>query len=892
MIYRCIIWIFLFTRCFHALGSHLIGGDLGYTYMGPTATGKFKYRIRLTTYTDCSPTSQIPYPETPLKIGIYGHNSSIPTLNKPRIDSASLSLVSSLVISPNLPPGCVIGQNTCIVKGIYETTIDLNPTTDGYHIFYERCCRNIGIINLQPNQSSSFHVFIPPTAIVNSSPVFVDDPIPFICAGENTPILNLAIDPDGDSLTYQFDTPLNGFGDVFNTLPQLPSPELTWPIPSVVYVPGFSSSIPFGGSGVATILSNNGISNYLIPLPGAFVICVRINEYRNGILIGSVRRELQLLSILCPVNPKPELSNNTIQSLIFEPGDSICIPVTFIDPNNNDILLSSGGNIFFQTPQPYFLSPPTANDTVTGYFCWNLPCQADTGQFLLWIKAEDNGCPPKMNLAEIMVNVRPLYSPVITGPDTVCETVSSVVYTCQNILDGVHHWQVINGTIHQQSGDSVWINWSTGNNGRLIVHSFNRNGCPAGSDTLNVTFIQVPSIVAMEGDTVCTDALTQLTATGTSSVWYWLPPYAVSNPSISDPYAITDTSRWYFVAGLPDGRCPASDSVYIGVWPKPHIVVSNDTIVCKYDTLMLHVSGGNQYVWEPQTLFTNPEASVQNIGIYQDNLITVFITDTNQCTYSESIAINVYPSIIPNLQTSYTLCLGDTVQLIANAGMYYLWYPPLELSSDTISSPLCFATSNRNYILTITDSNSCSIDTTVQVYVYPKPEASYSLLTPLATCSGMQYQTINNSQSGQSYTWFVNGITYSSSENPLLILPFGQDSYVNLQVLNNWGCADSFLQQITVQDLIQLLGITLPNVMTPNDDGLNDALNFGIPDGMLSCTHVYVYNRWGKLVYQGTHGQSIFSGLSSEGKKLQTGVYFYTVQIADLTYSGHVTILE
>lgn len=66
-------------------------------------------------------------------------------------------------------------------------------------------------------------------------------------------------------------------------------------------------------------------------------------------------------------------------------------------------------------------------------------------------------------------------------------------------------------------------------------------------------------------------------------------------------------------------------------------------------------------------------------------------------------------------------------------------------------------------------------------------------------------------------------------------------------------------------------GKEVPNVITPNGDGVNDEwrLEAGVPD-----YEVVVYDRWSRKVYAGDQARP-FAGKSDAGEKLPEGVYFY-----------------
>lgn len=888
--------IFILCMCFgwNLSASHLVGGNMGYEYLGLQPNGKYRYKILLTTFVDCSPTSQIPYPEDPLKAGVYAHDFSVPMDDKQRIDSLQLILINTETYTPSLPPGCTVGQNTCIIQGDYEGYIELAASINGYHIYYERCCRNVGIINLQPSQSASFHVYISPTNIVNSSPVFLSSPIPFICANDPTTILNEAMDPDGDSLVFSFSVPYSGFGDVFNTLPQLPSPTLSWPVPPVIYVPGFTATQPFGASGYAGINQVNGTTDYTIPVPGPYVVCIQIDEYRNGQLIGTVRRDLQLLVLPCPSNPPPELSDNLQVYYETETGDTLCFPITFKDPNNDSVFLSYRGDIFesiFYTPNATFSIIRNDSNASTGQFCWTIPCDADTGVFYFNMQADDNGCPPKTTYQQYTIRIHGPQPPVILGPDTVCETTDSVLYHVSGPAGYQYQWQVVNGTIVHNMNDTAIISWGSGTSGLISVIGTNRFGCPAGSDSLTIHLIPVPVLTAMPDDSVCYGDTLLLTASGSPSPWFWCPPGNLLNPYTSSPGAVAEYSQWYYVAGLPDYRCPASDSVYITVWALPVPDVTPDTSICLFDTLQLHAAGGETYLWSPaaglsDTSIHNPWAYIQSDAQY-----IVTIADTNQCINKDTVNIHLHPLPALTITGNDSICNGDTTQLMISGGIQVQWFPPDFLSSDTVFNPFSFPATDQAYLITVSDSNQCRTDTTIIIHVLPVPLAAFTSQPLTASCLGFSYQFTNMSTGASSYDWNFNDGTSSPEYSPLHIFPFGQEFIVTLTAYNA-SCSNTVNDTISIDDLKKFISFNPANVFSPNGDGINDLLHLSLPVEFNDCIRVSIYNRWGSLVYKTESALSDWDGKMPDGAVSSEGVYFYVVEINGLVFNGNVTIFR
>ena len=87
----------------------------------------------------------------------------------------------------------------------------------------------------------------------------------------------------------------------------------------------------------------------------------------------------------------------------------------------------------------------------------------------------------------------------------------------------------------------------------------------------------------------------------------------------------------------------------------------------------------------------------------------------------------------------------------------------------------------------------------------------------------------------------------------------------------------------------------LPDAFTPNSDGLNDlfeAIGIGITE-----YHIYIYSRWGQLIFEGNDINDSWDG-RYQGEKVQMGVYTYyirfktTLDTRERTRSGIVTVVR
>ena len=93
-----------------------------------------------------------------------------------------------------------------------------------------------------------------------------------------------------------------------------------------------------------------------------------------------------------------------------------------------------------------------------------------------------------------------------------------------------------------------------------------------------------------------------------------------------------------------------------------------------------------------------------------------------------------------------------------------------------------------------------------------------------------------------------------------------------LTVNGGGNCSDTAMLIITVHPPAL---VEVPNVFTPNDDGMNDKFVFkaqGIKE--LSCG---IFDRWGKKIYEFTDASQGWNGKTQAGAPSAPGVYYYLI---------------
>jgi hypothetical protein len=398
---KSIIALLIFTLlCSAGQATHIMGGELTFTLLGSMPQQQKKvYKISLNYYRNCDSSSAQFQPYYNLYICYDSSNTNY----KRAYAQISLDKISTKpVIPPLLDSTCFYNNNQCVEKAYYEGTISLSEDTT-WHLFLSDGTRNESINNLiQPDSTGIFFYTVIPAGISNSTPQFSNSPTPFICILDTVQINNLAFDSDGDSLAYKLVKPYGYIGS--NNLMTYQDINLNlyylFPLPTVIYIPGYSYTSPFGAGGLCNIDSQTGLLTIASPNQGLYVVAIEVEEYRNGTLLSRTRRDMQIVVVACSYNTAPQLISPVVLNYQIDEGDSICFPLIFTDAENNNINISATGNLFDAalTNPPALFVVNTAPNNNTAQFCWKTICgQATSLPYMFTVESTDNGCPSKKN---------------------------------------------------------------------------------------------------------------------------------------------------------------------------------------------------------------------------------------------------------------------------------------------------------------------------------------------------------------------------------------------------------------------------------------------------------------------------------------------------------------
>ena len=879
--------------------THLVGGELGYRSLGETAPGSglFRYAVDLRLYLNCGPSSNFQdfteflasVPAQTITIGIYDQDPAQPEADKVRTATLDLPLMDVVADGPNLPPGCTTGNELCMLTGTFTATIDLPATAGGHHLYYQLCCRSNGIINLTAPAFTgiAFHAFIPPEGLANSSPTFLDRPQVFLCIGDTSSYLNTATDPDGDVLEYLFATPSNS--------PQMESgvtpPTLPWPLPLAGHQPDHSATVPFGPDGHAALDPTTGMAAFMPASQGIYTVAVRVNEYRDGQLIASTVRDVEVRGIPCSSgNNAPVLDPAT--TTFFEASANVpfSLLLQFNDVDGDDLTLVTNGSLLQAAPPAAVSAPNQAPGSVSATLSWTPSCaQASDVPYVLSATATDNACPNASAHALVSILVRPpAVVDTIIGDTAVCADAAEVAYSITNTSGPQPEWTVTGGTlIDGQGTNTIGVVWTTPGTGTVHVSLTDPAGCGVSTFQLEVGVQASPTLDLGTDIALCLGDSLPLGPGGAGS-WTWTPADGLSDDTIAQPMA-SPTATTTYTAVLEVDGCTAEDDLMVTVQPLPNVEAGPDHWTCPGAPATLSGSGDGTAAWTPIDGLDDPGSFTPAANPATSTTYHLTVTDANGCSASDSVTVHVV-DVVVDAGADVAICQGDTIQLLATGtpGVTWEWTPAAALSDPTVASPLAHPTATTLFMVTAR-LDTCSAADSVRVTVQGPPAEPFDLRAEPG-CETIRVFLRDNTGAAQ-LDWDLGDGTIADGPTVQHHFAYGDPIAITLRATDASGCVTTLVQAIPADTLPELTATAPMNVFTPNGDGRNDLFS-PLDDHVGPCADLVIMNRWGQTVFVSTGNNVRWDGHDASGQACVPGTYFYTFTLRTLQWNGTVELIR
>jgi gliding motility-associated-like protein len=158
---------------------------------------------------------------------------------------------------------------------------------------------------------------------------------------------------------------------------------------------------------------------------------------------------------------------------------------------------------------------------------------------------------------------------------------------------------------------------------------------------------------------------------------------------------------------------------------------------------------------------------------------------------------------------------------------------------------------------------------TINIHKSPSPYFTFTEDASNALARDFSSPVLNNTYTYQ-YSWsFGDGGTDTVS-SPMHTYADTGIYPVKYIIVDNYGCTSTLTQNVDIFELFEV-----PNVFTPNNDGVNDL--FTVYSAVGSTISLKIYNRNGLLLYQNSAEKVTWDG-TVYGEKLNNGIYYYLIE--------------
>jgi Secretion system C-terminal sorting domain len=415
--------------------ASIAGGDITYISLGNNT-----YRFTLTVYRDCASemldTTQIATitgcgiaPQTLILHSISGIGSFDP-------------------ICPQIPTTCQGGTRFGITQHLYTATYTFPTTCNEWTIAVAMESRTISD-NIASSANTPFYIQAKlNNTVANNSPDFVQPSIFYTCVNQPVTYYPGIIDMEGDSLVYSIVNPLFSADS------------------SLAFQPNFNLNQPFSTASGFSISSTTGGLTFTPTVIGQKVaLTINVKEYRNGVLIGTLMRNMFFVVEDCFINTAPQFSAlNNVTNAVLSTQNGVddlraCVgqPMAFsITANDVDSFQNLQVNISSGCPGSTTSITTNADGSKTLHFVWQANA-ATVGVHTITLQVRDNYCPVGTIFTKTITVTVPFVN-AQTDVRTLCKgnnTPINLSAQAQETTNGAYVWTAFPSTNALASGANI-----------------------------------------------------------------------------------------------------------------------------------------------------------------------------------------------------------------------------------------------------------------------------------------------------------------------------------------------------------------------------------------------------------------------------------------------------
>jgi gliding motility-associated-like protein len=364
----------------------------------------------------------------------------------------------------------------------------------------------------------------------------------------------------------------------------------------------------------------------------------------------------------------------------------------------------------------------------------------------------------------------------------------------------------------------------------------------------------------------------------------------ISSAGLFNPGGLLGTITLTYSVG--SGICESTSTKTFTIVAIPSADWNAPDSICQATVLSLNelITGTTGGTWSGNGVI----GSTLNASGLTGETIVTYAVQNGSCIDSSTQTIGIIVLPVPLLPDDKSYCPGDSISsiIVSNGGEYIInWFSDQNLSSLVFEG---------NGFIPPAETKTYYVVFKQGVCVSPPANITITISSISATIEAntanaaipFELVVFGQSQNAVSCQWFLNGEQITYTDGQVYLINDTGTYELKLSCINSDGCVATDVKIFDVID--DAVEIIIPNVFTPNNDGINDL--FALELKGIKQLEGVLYNRWGRLIYEWTGLENFWDG-TINGNKATDGVYFYVVKTIDikdnnLDHKGTVTLIR